>query len=113
MPTSASSERSHCESGARVGGGLIALNCLLLAALALVTLGPGAGAQNQPSQRRLMGEYTMVGGAAQGVTGNVVYILDSSNMQLIALRWDQTRRSVAGVGYRDLRADREASAGQR
>lgn len=95
--------------------GLIALNAALLGALALITLGPGARAQNQGGGqgRRLIGEYTMVGGAAQGVTGNVVYILDSGNMQLIALRWDQTRSSVAGIGFRDLRADREAGAGQR
>lgn len=100
------------ERSAHARRGLIAVNAALLGALALITLGPGAGAQNQ-GQRRLMGEYTMVGGAAQGVTGNVVYILDSANMQLVALRWDQTRRSVAGIGYRDLRGDREASAGQR
>lgn len=90
---------------------LIALNVALLGVLGVVTLGPGAAAQNQ--QRRLMGEYTMVGGAAEGVTGNVVYILDSSNMQLVALRWDQTRKAVSGIGYRDLRDDRAAGAGQR
>lgn len=100
------------DTGAWAGGGLIALNCALLGALALVTLAPGADAQNR-AQRRLMGDYTMVGGAAQGVTGNVVYILDASNRELIALRWDQTRSSVAGIGYRDLRSDREAGASQR
>lgn len=89
--------------------GLIALNVILLGALGAVTLAPGATAQN----RRPMGEYTLVGGSAQGVSGNVVYILDSTSMELVALRWDQTRKTVAGVGYRNLRDDREAGADRR
>ena len=89
--------------------GLIALNVILLGVLGAVTLAPGASAQD----RRQMGEYTLVGGSAQGVTGNVVYILDSANMELIAVRWDQTRKWVTGVGYRNLRTDRKAAADQR
>ena len=42
-----------------------------------------------------------------------VELLDAANMEMIALRWDRTRRSVSGIGYRNLRYDREAGAGRR
>lgn len=84
---------------------LIALNAALLGALALVTLAPGAGAQDT-RRDRAKGDYTIVGGRVQGGgTGNVAYILDGVNEEMVVVRWDASRRRLGGIGFRDLRAD--------
>ena len=35
----------------------------------------------------------------------VVYLVDTVNRELIAVRWDQGRKSLTGIGYRNLDAD--------
>jgi hypothetical protein len=85
----------------------------LLIANALVggyLLLPSADAQ--PSTRegardnsRARGDYTMVAGRTNQGGPSVVYIVDSSNQELVALRWDQTKKVMAGVGYRSLSND--------
>jgi len=89
--------------------GLIALNAVLLVALAVVTLSPGARAQQGGRAR---GDYTMVGGRVQGGIANAVYIIDSANREMIALQWDEARKELLGVGYRDLAADGKARPGR-
>jgi hypothetical protein len=81
-------------------GGLVALNGALLLLLAVVTLGQAADAQ--PMSR---GEYTMVAGRAQGAQSNIVYIVDTVNLELIALTYDQNENQLRGIGYRNLGAD--------
>lgn len=83
--------------------GLLALNALLLAALGAVTFAPSAGAQNAVPRAR--GEYSLVGGVVSGANSNAVYVLDSANRELIALLWDDSRRQINGIGYRDLAND--------
>lgn len=84
--------------------GLIALNVALLAVLAVTVLGPQADAQRgQPVRAR--GQYTLIGGQIQGGNTNAVYILDSTNQELVVVRWSGSNKSLDGIGYRNLAAD--------
>lgn len=84
--------------------GLIALNVVLLAALAAVTLGPTAFAQ-QGRAARAAGDYSMVNGRAQGITESVVYVVDGINRDLVAIKWDRSRKGWEGLGYASLTED--------
>lgn len=77
---------------------LIYLNALLLAILGLVTLGPGAGAQTTRSR----GQYLMVGGKYVINQAGVAYILDQSNQELVSISWNDSSKSLNGVGYRNI-----------
>lgn len=90
---------------------LIALNLGLLAILALVSLVPQAGAQNQPAARA-RGQYTMVAGDLRFGTGSGIWILDSVNEELVAIRWNDARRQLEGISFRNLTADRRAQPGR-
>jgi hypothetical protein len=87
---------------------LVALNIALLGVLAVVTVAARAG---QPTVRG-RGDYTMVGGKIQGGSGNAIYILDGANQQLIAVRWNDSRKTLDGMDYRNLAQDAGANAGQ-
>jgi len=91
--------------------GLIALNAALLLVLGLVTLGPRAGAQSAIA--RAPGNYTMVGGRINGGNSNAVWIIDGTNQELIAVRWDTSRSTLTGIGFRDIVADGNDRAGSR
>lgn len=84
---------------------LVALNAALLLALLGVTLAPSAGAQTAANATRARGEYTMVGGDVSGATANAIYVIDAANREIITLLWDNSRRRLQGVGYRDLVLD--------
>lgn len=84
--------------------GLVALNATLLLALGAVTLAPKAGAQGQPAPRP-RGEYTLVGGQVMGANSNAIYVLDAANRELVTLMWDDSRKQIHGIGYRDLAND--------
>ena len=93
---------------------LIMLNGGLLAVLACVCFAPVAGGA-EPKRHRPKGQYAMVSGKVQGVTESVLYVADAANEQLIALRYDRSRKSVQPIGYRDLLEDarlREAQGGR-
>jgi hypothetical protein len=90
---------------ARPSRGLIVLNLALLGALSVVTFSPGAGAQMGSQVNRVRGEYSIVGGASIGGVSSTVYVLDSANRELIALNWNDSTKSLEGVGYRDLNRD--------
>lgn len=89
--------------------GLVALNGALLVVLAAVSL-PGA-AEAQPGNRK-RGEYTMVGGAIQGGSSNAIVVVDAANQEMIALRWNESSRTLEGLDYRDLAADSKVVTGQ-
>lgn len=95
----------------RTRRGLIALNASLLVALGFITLATQAGAQNQPNTR-VRGEYTMVAGDMQGGNSSAIYIIDSANQELIGLRWDESRKSLMGLGFRDIDADSKLKPGR-
>lgn len=86
---------------------LIGLNAGLLVLLALVTLGPQALAQVRSSDR-LPGRYLFVASPVRG-SGNAgpIYVLDTSNAELITLRWAAGSDELEPLGYRSI--DRDAA----
>ncbi|MEK6702365.1 MAG: hypothetical protein AABZ53_08890 [Planctomycetota bacterium] len=85
---------------------LFALNVALLAVLSTVCLWPSSRADAQPNaQPRPRGEYAMVAGRTVMGGAEVVYLIDTVNRELISVRWDQGRKSLTGIGYRNLDAD--------
>ncbi len=99
--------RGHRRSGSiGTGHGLLALNVVLLVGLGLVSFAPFAGAQGGVGQSsRALGEYLVVGGATIGGVSSTIYVLDTANRELIALGWNNSTKSLEGVGYRDLSQD--------
>jgi hypothetical protein len=91
---------------ARHRQGLIALNLALLTILAIMTFSPLA--TGQPTQVRARGQYSMVAGEITGGTPHVVYVTDANNREMIAIRWNNSRRTLDGIGFRDLNADAKA-----
>ena len=84
----------------------VVLNIVLLSALALLVLVPNAGAQlNSGQSNRARGDYTLVGGDTSSGNANAIYILDTSNRELVAVRWNQSTKKLEGLGYRDLSRD--------
>ena len=79
---------------------LLALNGLLLAILALVTFGPAASAQ-----QRARAAYTMAGGRITGLPPSAVYILDTVNLELIAVTYNPNTKTIEGIGHRNVAAD--------
>ncbi len=100
------SERSRTGSNPLKARGLWALNLVLLGTLGAVTFAPGATAQFGDAQsNRPRGEYSVVGGASIGGVSSVVYVMDTANRELVALHWNDSTKTLEGVGYRDLGAD--------
>ncbi|MCC6660752.1 MAG: hypothetical protein IT437_07690 [Phycisphaerales bacterium] len=97
------------EGGGRGARRLVLLNAGLLVLLAAVSLAPTAGAQRGG---RAGGDYTMVSGRVQGGSGNVVYIVDAANQEMIAVRWNRSTKSLDGLAYRDLAADAAMNPGR-
>ena len=97
--------RARRGPGVRVNP-LIAANVVLLVVLGAVSI-----ATAQPGNRA-RGDYAMVGGEILGGDGNAVYILDASNQELIAVKWDTSRKVLDGIGFRDLNRDSQERAGR-
>lgn len=79
---------------------LVLLNAVLLAALAAVTFMPQAGAQ-----ARVRSTYSMVGGTVNGIVQGVVYIVDETTNESVALSWWDNQKKMVGLGYRNINAD--------
>jgi len=80
---------------------LIALNAVLLTALALVSLSGRASAQ----QQRQRGSYMLISSGVTGTPLSVVYVIDETNNELVALAWDDAGKKMSYVGYRNIAAD--------
>ena len=104
---------------------LVATNGALLVLLAAVTIGAGGlgglvggvgvgGSQAfaQPPVRQ-RGQYVMVSGRAQGSSVNVVYVLDTVNQEMIAVRYNRSGQVLEGVGYRNVADDARQGGGGR
>jgi hypothetical protein len=91
--------------------GLLTLNAALLLALGAVVWGQAARAQNAnvPDGARARGNYTMISGRTLAGGSDAVYVLDGTNQELVALRWDAAKQGLAGIGYRNLSADSKAA----
>ncbi len=85
---------------------LVTLNAVLLTAVAVVAFAPSAAAQPRPRS-----QYMMVGGNAQGNSKGVLYITDTTTMEVVAVQWDDNKRELSGIGYRNIGAD--AASGTR
>lgn len=96
--------------------GLIALNLGLLGVLALVSLGPAASASstdgsavnNAQPATRARGDYTMVAGSMRSGTASAIWLLDKANQEMVIVRWDEGRKTLQGIDYRDLTKDAKA-----
>lgn len=89
---------------------LLALNAGLLGVLAtMILLSP---ADAQPAAARARGEYTMVAGNTNAGGPQAVYIVDASNQEMVAVRWDQGKQLMATVGYRSFGDDAKAQPGR-
>ena len=82
---------------------LIALNGVLVAALAAVSLSPGAEGQS----RRSSGEFAVMSMDVQGGVEDVLVIADVLNGRLGFARWEQGQRRLAVLDGRELEADLE------
>jgi hypothetical protein len=80
--------------------GLIALNFLLLAVLIAVSFVPQTDAQTSRSQR-----YIGVPGRVNGLTPSVVYIMDTTQQEFVAVTWDHNNNRVVTIGYRPFASD--------
>jgi hypothetical protein len=102
---------------AMAGRGLVGLNLVLLAALAWVVVGRGgpsavaqsggAGGGGLPPGvvNRPRGDYVMVSGKMQGAPSHAVFVIDTANQELIAIKWDRAADQLVGIGYRNMAAD--------
>ena len=79
---------------------LLAVNAALLVLLAAVTFAPTADAQS-----RVRGRYMMASGGVAGSVGEVVYIVDTVNQELIAVNYEYSTKRLKGVGHRNIAAD--------
>ena len=80
---------------------LIAANIAALGLLAVVELSGSAWAQSF----RPRGTYTAASGRIQGTETHVVYIVDESTQEVIAVQWDPRAKQIQGLGYRSLPSD--------
>jgi hypothetical protein len=80
--------------------GLIALNAVLLGGLAFVTF-----SSNSLAQARSRSSYSMVAGTIKGQEPPVLYIVDETAQELVGLTWDDNKKQLVGMGFRNLAAD--------
>lgn len=90
-------------------GGLIALNLAMIGVLMIVSFAPEAMGQRAVRPR---GDYTMVSGRMMGVAENAVWVVDATNQELLALRWNRSQRNLVGIGYRNLADDARRGQGR-
>lgn len=91
---------------------LVTVNSLLACAVLAGLLSPRASAQ-PGGVNRPRGNYLMVSGHATGVSGNIVYIVDTVNQELLALRYQRAAGRLDPLGYRSLAADSAEGARNR
>lgn len=79
---------------------LITLNVAALGFLAWVELSPDSFAQT-----RARGTYVATSIRQKGSDADLVWILNETTQELVAIRWDDAKRVVEGFGYRNLGTD--------
>jgi len=96
--------------------GLIALNAALVAVLALITLGAERASTASTSEgqpvNRARGEYTMVAGEIKFGASSGIWIVDSANQEMVAVRWNNGRDTFDGIDYRNLAEDQARRPGR-
>lgn len=54
----------------------------------------------------------VAGKTSAGGSNSAVFILDAANREMVAVRWDQSKRSLTGIGYRNLDTDAKSQPGR-
>ena len=80
---------------------LLASNLALMAGVVVVAVAQ----PNDPANARSRGEYAMVSIKPPSGNGDVIFVVDANNQEMVALRWDAGVRKLLGIGYRNLAAD--------
>ena len=84
---------------------LIALNLALLGSLALVTFSPGNQAQASNASSSSRGEYVAVSGNIAGSKTPMLWVVNQSTQEIIAVQFDAQRDQLIGYGYRNMNND--------
>jgi hypothetical protein len=97
---------------------LVALNAALLAVLAVVTVWPAArslldGSPALAQANRPRGQYLVVSGDMTGPPSHAIYIMDTVNLEMIALRWERSKNDFIGLGYKNIAEDSKTAGGGR
>ena len=88
----------------RLRPALILANSVLAMAV-VVTLATAQPNVQPNAGPRLRGEYTMVAGRTTSSGKDAIYILDATSREMVAIRWENSRKTFVGIGYRNLDAD--------
>jgi len=64
-----------------------------------------AGSQLGGAQPRARGQYMLLAGRVGGTSTSGVYIIDSANREVAAVRWDRNQKRLVPLGFRDLATD--------
>lgn len=80
---------------------LIGANIVALCTLAAIELSSPAGAQAV----RARSTYTAASGGIAGSDNQVVYIVDETTQEAIAVQWDPQVKQLRGLGFRNLAID--------
>ncbi|MFZ4576306.1 MAG: hypothetical protein ACOYN0_18125 [Phycisphaerales bacterium] len=94
---------------------LVFVNVALAVAIgATVASRPVAIGQTEPaaSARRPRGEYTLVSAKTNQGGPYAVWVLDAANNEMLVLRWEQSRQTLVGAGYRNLSTDSRQPLGR-
>lgn len=84
--------------------GLLILNVCLLLVLAFVTFENVTIAQTSRSHR-----YIAIPSTVNGLSTGVVYIMDTSQQELVAITWDHNANRLVPLGYRPIAADAQSA----
>ena len=57
------------------------------------------------AQQRQRGSYMLISGGVTGTPLSVVYVIDETTNELVALAWDDAGKKMSYVGYRNIAAD--------
>ncbi len=80
---------------------LLAANALALTALAAVELSAPAQAQAV----RARSTYTAAAGRVAGMEAQVVYVVDETTQEVLAVQFDPQSKQLKGLGFRNLAVD--------
>lgn len=83
---------------------LIVLNLALLGVLALVTFNAGSQA-HATSSTSARGEYVAVAGNIAGSKTPILWIVNQSTQEVVAVQFDAQRDQLIGFGYRNMNND--------
>lgn len=116
QPNSQTPSAWHADPRVRsllVGNGIAAV--VLAFVLGGIMQTPPAAAQPAnvaAAGERARGEYTMVSGRFREGGSSAIYIIDSSNQEVVAVRWDTGKQQLTGIGYRSIANDARAGRGR-